>query len=337
MYEARLYRKGEKGRVHCYLCSHGCSIGLGKRGLCGVRENRDGTLYSLVYGRIVAEHVDPVEKKPLFHVLPGSYSYSISTVGCNFSCRHCQNSSISQPGPFPADDPPGLERTAQQIVDSALAAGCRSISYTYVEPTIFFEFAHDCMVLARQKGLKNIFVSNGYMSKEAAAELAPVLDAINIDLKSFSDEFYKTVCGARLQPVLDSIRRMYEAGVEVEVTTLIIPDLNNSDEELKQIAAFLASVDPAIPWHVTGFYPSYKMMDRRSTTAADLDLARKIGAEAGLQHVYDGNLPGSGGENTSCPSCGREVILRRGFSVRENRLSHGKCPSCESGLYGIWE
>jgi pyruvate formate lyase activating enzyme len=206
-----------------------------------------------------------------------------------------------------------------------------------VEPTIFFEFAYDCMQLAKKKGLKNIFVSNGYMSEAATKMLVPVLDAINIDLKAYSDEFYKSICGARLQPVLDSIGRMHAAGVWVEVTTLLIPGLNDSEEELRQIADFLVSLDPAIPWHVTGFYPTYKLTDIPATSIEDLEKARDIGLHAGLQYVYAGNRPGSGGENSSCPSCGVDVIVRHGFSIQKNKLIQGKCPACQVPISGIWE
>ncbi len=336
MHEALLYSKHDSLRVSCKLCSHFCSIASGKRGLCGVRENRDGTLYSLVYGRIVVENVDPVEKKPLFHFLPGSRSLSIATVGCNFRCRHCQNASISQAGDLDPDSVPGQQRSPADIVDHALATHCRSISYTYVEPTIFFEFASDCMELAHREGLKNIFVSNGYMSEAATKLLIPQLDAINIDLKSFSDDFYKKICGARLQPVLDSIKRMYEAGIWLEVTTLLIPGLNDSEEELQQIADFLVSLSPDIPWHVTGFYPCFKLTDRPPTSTASIEQARQIGLAAGLHWVYGGNRPGTGGEDSICPSCGRELIQRYGFSIQNMHLSHGKCPACLVPIAGIW-
>ncbi len=337
MKEALLYKKLSDKRVSCFLCSHFCSIDNFHRGICGVRENREGILYSLVYGKVIAENIDPIEKKPLFHVLPQSKTFSIATLGCNFSCRHCQNSSISQPESFSGDAVPGIEKSPEFIVRNAFATGCDSISYTYVEPTIFFEFAYDCMQLAKKEGLKNCFVSNGYMSKPATELLTPMLDAINIDLKSFQDEFYKTVCGARLQPVLDTIKRMYEAGVWVEVTTLLIPGLNDSDKELQNIADFLVSIDCTIPWHVTGFYPTYKLTDRPPTSAESLEHARDIGIRQGLQYVYAGNRPGSGGENSLCPSCGFEVILRHGFSIQKNALIDGKCPSCNTPIAGIWE
>jgi pyruvate formate lyase activating enzyme len=281
--------------------------------------------------------VDPIEKKPLFHFLPGSRSYSISTVGCNFRCRHCQNSSISQADNFPAEAPPGILRTPEQVVASAEASGCQSISYTYVEPTIFFEFAYDCSVLARSRGLKNVFVSNGFMSEKTTRKLAPVLDAINIDIKAFSEDFYHSVCGARLQPVLDTVRLMHELGVWVEVTTLIIPGLNDSDAELQAIADFIVAIDPSMPWHVTAFYPTYKLTDRPATPAKTLEKARKIGLSAGLRHVYEGNIPGAGGENTMCPSCQALLVQRFGFRIQENRLVHGRCPQCGERLAGIWE
>jgi pyruvate formate lyase activating enzyme len=336
MHEALLYTKHDALRVTCDLCCHSCSIANQARGLCGVRENRDGVLYSLVYGRIVAENVDPVEKKPLFHFQPGSLSFSIATTGCNFRCKHCQNSSISQAGDFSSEQVPGQQRSPGDIVSKAKVTGCSSISYTYVEPTIFIEFAVDCMVRARQQELKNIFVSNGYMSKSAVTYLLPHLDAINIDLKSFNDDFYKKICGARLQPVLDSIRNMFDAGVWLEVTTLLIPGLNDSKEELQEIANFLVSLAPDIPWHVTGFYPCYKLTDRPPTPADSLLRACEIGKRAGLNFVYGGNRPGSGGEDTLCPSCGQMLIGRHGFSIHSEHGIHGKCPACNTQIAGIW-
>jgi len=337
MREALLYTKGKDKSVLCLLCSHYCTILNGKSGRCGVRENRNGILYSLVYGQLVVKNIDPIEKKPLFHLLPGSLSYSIATVGCNLSCCHCQNASISQVKVSTTEKMPGHLHSAEEVVEAALVSGVKSISYTYVEPTVFFEFAIDCMKLAKAQGLKNIFVSNGFMSREATEAIVPYLDAINIDLKAFSDSFYRSVCGARLQPVLDSIQRIHKASVLLEVTTLVIPGHNDSEEELVDIAEFLCSVDPTIPWHVSGFYPTYKMTDRSPTPGATLEKARMIGRSAGLHYVYTGNRPGSGGENTSCPSCGIEVILRHGFSISENRLQNGCCPSCGQAIHGIWK
>ena len=336
MHEAMFYKVGKEDEVICGLCNHHCHIKAGKRGICRVRENRDGKLYSLVYGRLISEHTDPIEKKPLFQFLPGSRSYSISTVGCNFRCLHCQNYEISQYPHIHDGDIAGRERTPAAVVEAAVQAGCASISYTYVEPTIFYEFAHACSELAHEHQLKNVFVSNGYMTPEVTRHLAPVLDGINIDIKGFTDDFYKKVCKARLQPVLDNVQLMHELGVWVEVTTLLIPGLNDSPEELRDIARFVKGVDPGIPWHVTAFYPTYKMTDRKPTPVETLRMARDIGLEEGLRFVYEGNIPGEGGENSYCPSCGTELITRFGFSIRQNRLTDGFCSDCGEKIEGVW-
>ncbi len=336
MKEALLYTREKNKTVVCALCNHRCRIKEGRRGICGVRENRDGCLYSLVYGRVAAESVDPVEKKPLFHVLPASLSYSLSTVGCNFFCRHCQNHQLSQYPHMYRGDIAGSLRTPEQVVAAAVRGGCQSISYTYVEPTVFYEFARDCIERARSHGLANIFVSNGYMTPECCRELAPLLDGINIDIKSFSEDFYRRVCKASLQPVLDTVRLMRELGIWVEVTTLLIPDLNDSAEELQQIASFVYSVDPAVPWHVTGFRPAYKMADREPTPASTLRMARQIGLESGLRFVYEGNIRSEGGENTFCPACGAQLIRRIGFSVLNNQLANSRCPDCGENIEGLW-
>ncbi len=335
MREAMLYEKQSDKRVHCELCQHFCTIADGKRGICGVRENRAGTLYSLVYGRSIAASVDPIEKKPLFHLQPGSRSFSIATVGCNFRCRHCQNWEIAQyprahPGSFPGQDLP-----PEAVVSQAQAAGCASIAYTYTEPTIFFEYAFETAKLASQAGLKNVFVSNGYTSAAALETIAPYLDAVNVDLKAFSEEFYRKICGAKLQPVLETIRRYRELEIWVEVTTLIIPGYNDDEAELRQIAEFIASVGVEIPWHVTAFYPTHELTDAPRTSAQTLRRARSIGLEAGLRYVYEGNIPGEGGESTYCYQCGELLIERYGFSIRKNRLDQGKCPVCAAQIDGV--
>ncbi len=301
-----------------------------------MRENRDGRLYSLVYGRLIAENADPVEKKPLYHFLPSSRSYSIATVGCNFSCLHCQNHQISQYPHSHQGEITGGQRTPEQIVHAAEQAGCQSISYTYVEPSIFYEFARDCMELAHEQGLANLFVSNGYMSKECCQELAPLLDGINIDIKAFSENFYRKICKASLQPVLNTVRLLRELGVWLEVTTLLIPGLNDTPEELAALASFIHSLDPAIPWHVTGFHPTYKMMNRAPTSVDSLRMARQIGLDAGLRFVYQGNVRAGDRENTLCPSCDTALISRSGFWVGENRLKDGRCPECGESIEGRW-
>lgn len=333
MHEALLYEKGDDHAVRCRLCNHYCTISPGKRGICAVRENRDGTLYSLVYGKVIAAQIDPIEKKPLYHVQPGSRSFSIATVGCNFRCKHCQNHDIAE-APHYTSDIPGQMTAPEQIVDAATAAGCSSISYTYTEPTVFFEFAYDCARLAHERGIKNVFVSNGYTSPDATRLIAPLLDANNIDLKG-DEHFYEKLSGARMQPVLDTIRLMKDLGVWVEVTTLIIPEWNDSEAFLRRAADFLASVDPCIPWHVTRFHPTHKLLDKPRTPAATLERARQIGIAAGLKYVYEGNIPGSGGENTLCASCGTVLIERVGFMVKNITLRAGKCPACGAMLEGI--
>lgn len=336
MQEARFYEKVEEHKVHCHLCAHECKIDPGKRGLCHVRENQEGTLYSLVYGMVVAENIDPIEKKPLFHFLPGSRSYSIATAGCNFMCLHCQNYDISQYPRRHGGKIPGMARTPEAIVREAKANRCSTISYTYTEPTIFMEFALDTARLAQKEGIRNVFVSNGFMTEESATAMAEVINGDNIDLKSFRDDFYRKVCKARLQPVLDTIQRLKNLGVWIEVTTLVIPGLNDSHEELTEIAQFVKGVGPEIPWHVSAFYPTYQMLDRPRTPAATLLKARDIGLEAGLRYVYTGNIPGQGGENTYCYSCGELLIERVGYTIKGFILGDGKCPKCQAAIDGVW-
>jgi pyruvate formate lyase activating enzyme len=335
MREAMFYEKMADNRVRCGLCRFRCLIADGRRGICAVRENRGGTLHTLVYGKAIAEHADPIEKKPLYHVMPGSRSYSVATVGCNFRCLHCQNYSISQPeqGTLRIT---GIDLPPQEIVARALASGCRSIAYTYTEPTIFFEYAYDTAVLARKAGLRNIFVTNGYITPEALAFIRPFLDAANIDLKGYSERFYREVVQATLQEVLDSIVEYRRQGIWIELTTLVIPGWNDSDAELRGIAGFIATkVGIETPWHVSAFHPTYKMTDRPHTPPDTLARARQIGLEAGLRYVYEGNLPGEGGENTCCPSCGEMLIERHGFYLQQNRIEMGKCPTCAAVIDGI--
>ncbi|HMK56322.1 MAG TPA: AmmeMemoRadiSam system radical SAM enzyme [Dissulfurispiraceae bacterium] len=332
MKEAMFYEKIGDGKVKCHLCCQYCTIPIGKRGICAVRENNDGVLNTLVYGRVVARHIDPIEKKPLFHFHPGSRSYSIATVGCNFRCLHCQNYDISD---YPKQHPgiPGNNMTAEQVVMEAEMSGCLSISYTYTEPTVFMEFAYDCARLAHKRGIRNVFVSNGYTSPSATRVIAPYLDANNIDLKG-DDNFYKKVVGARLQPVLDTIKLMKDLGVWVEITTLIIPTLNDSDEFLQWAAGFIRSVDPAIPWHVTQFHPTHKLLDKPRTPVSTLKRAREIGLAAGLKYVYEGNVPGEGGENTYCHSCGKLLVERIGFFLKTVAVEDSKCPHCSAVVEG---
>jgi pyruvate formate lyase activating enzyme len=334
MKEAMFYEKLD-GKVRCHLCNHRCVITDGGRGICGVRENHGGKLSSLVYGRSVSAGIDPIEKKPFFNFFPASTAYSIATVGCNFRCLNCQNWDISQMPKGKEGEITGEELLPEKIVTEARNRGCRSIAYTYTEPTIFYEYAYDTAKLAHTEGIKNLFVTNGYTSPEAISELSPFLDAANVDLKGFSEDFYHTMCGARLQPVLDTIRLYKELGIWVEVTTLIIPGYSDDDAQLKGIAAFIRSVDENIPWHVTAFYPAYKLLDVPPTPVESLRKARAIGKNAGLRYVYEGNIPGEGGENTYCHQCGELVIKRHGFEIKENRLAGGKCPTCGARMDGV--
>lgn len=328
MHEAMLYEKLDSNTVRCGLCAHRCTIRSGKRGICGVRENRDGMLYTLVYGRAISAAVDPIEKKPLYHFYPGSASFSIATVGCNFSCMFCQNADISQAPREEKWNAEGWSRELppEQVVHLARRERCRTIAYTYTEPTIFFEYALDCAVLATQAGLKNVFVSNGYMTAETLDTIGSNLHAANIDLKG-SDAFYRALCGARQQPVLDSIAKMRQMGVWVEVTTLIIPGHNDDEQTLRDIAEFLVSVDPDMPWHVSRFVPRYRLLDAPPTPQATLHRAVEIGYGAGLRYVYAGNVPGSPYEHTRCPECGQICIHRYGYTIR-NLLNGDKCPTC---------
>ncbi|HRT61143.1 MAG TPA: AmmeMemoRadiSam system radical SAM enzyme [Syntrophales bacterium] len=332
--EALLYDTLEENRVSCRLCSHRCRISDGKFGVCSVRENRGGTLYTHVYGRLIAQNLDPIEKKPLYHFLPGSTSYSIATMGCNFRCDFCQNWQISQVAEADPLGVRGRDVKPEEVVRQAKAAGSKSISYTYTEPTIYFEFAYDCARIAKAEGLYNVFVTNGYMTQEMLGMIRPFLDAANVDLKSFRNDFYKRLCKARLQPVLDNIKTMNEMGVWIEVTTLVVPGQNDSEAELKDIAAYLASVDVGIPWHISRFHPQYRMNHLESTPMKILNRAYEIGREAGLRYVYLGNVAGKL-NHTYCYRCGNLLIERAGFSVRRYEAEGGKCPRCGTVQAGV--
>jgi pyruvate formate lyase activating enzyme len=336
--EAYLYQPLDDSKVKCNLCSHRCVIKDGRRGLCSVRENQAGTLQTLVYGKLIARHVDPIEKKPLFHFLPGTLSYSIATVGCNFRCRFCQNADIAQ---MPSDHKGkimGNTVTAQQVVDDAAKTGCRSIAYTYTEPTVFFEFAYDTAKMAHKRGIRNVFVTNGYMTAEALEMINPYLDAANVDLKAFTDDYYKDLCGARLAHVRETLKHMKALGIFVEVTTLIVTGLNDEPAELQQLAEFIAhDLGDDTPWHISRFHPTYKLTDRPATPVNTLARAREIGLQAGLKYVYTGNVPGNEGENTFCPGCGAKVIERWGFQVGALQIKDGACAHCGDRIDGVWK
>jgi pyruvate formate lyase activating enzyme len=331
----------EQQAVRCNLCAHRCLIRSGRKGICLVRENVDGMLVSLVYGRVISANVDPVEKKPLFHFYPGTGAFSVATVGCNFHCRWCQNWQISQAVREEHLSLGSQEATPKELVVAAQRSRCRSIAYTYTEPTIFFEYAYDTARIAQQAGIANIFVTNGYMTSEALAAIHPYLDAANVDLKAIDDGVYRKLIGARLQPVLDSLVRMKQAGIWVEVTTLVITGLNDADDELTAIATFIRDeLGPETPWHVSRYRPSYKY-DAPTTPTSRLARAWEIGKEAGLYYVFVGNVPGHmlprdvKGETTYCHHCGANLIERWGYTIRQNRVQDGACPDCGTHVSGV--
>lgn len=335
--QAYLYDKLENRQVRCRTCSHFCVLDPDRRGICGVRENQNGRLMALTYDKIIAHSVDPIEKKPVFHLKPGSYSYSIATAGCNFQCRFCQNADIAQVSGNKESLIMGRKMTPADIVDNALAAGCQSIAYTYTEPSVFFELAFDTARLAKKRGLLNLFVTNGYMSEDLVTLAAPYLDAANVDLKAFNDAFYRTYCKARLEPVKQTLKCLRQAGVLVEVTTLLIPGLNDDPGELAAMARFIADdLGRETPWHVSRFHPAHRMTDRGPTPAATVEAACDIGKKAGLYYVYTGNLPGSSHENTRCHHCGALVVERRGYQTISHMKKGGICPGCGTAVAGIY-
>jgi pyruvate formate lyase activating enzyme len=339
--------------VRCLACARYCTIADGRAGFCGVRVNDGGKLRLAVYGKPCAVNIDPVEKKPLFHFLPGTRIFSIGTFGCNFACTFCQNWDMSQAPQEARQRDPSRWRDYFQhlvqgcedwppdrVVEAALASGCRSIAFTYNEPTIFTEYALDVMKAARKKGLKGVYVTNGYESEECWDALKGRIDAANIDLKAFNRRFYLQLCKAPgFEPVMESIALARERGIWVEVTTLFIPDWNDAEGEMKEMAAYLAGVDPQMPWHVTAFHPDYKLLDKAPTPPETLIKARRLGIEAGLRHVYCGNVPlgYSDYETTFCPSCGEAIVRRRGYGITMMGLRKGKCMKCGKGVKGVWE
>lgn len=342
MKKAILYEKIKDDKVRCTACAHYCHINEGKVGVCGIRKNIGGRLYLIPYARAVAVNIDPIEKKPLFHFMPGTRIFSLGTIGCNFACEFCQNWDISQFSKSKNwtdfdEDVLGEYWPPKKIVDYCLKLNIPSIAFTYNEPTVFAEYAYDVMRLSKKNNIRNVFVSNGYGSKEVYNLIGGFLDAINIDLKSFNPKFYQRICHSNLEPVLDNIKRLYKMGVWIEITTLVVPGQNDSADELKKIAGFISSVSPDIPWHISRFFPQYKMEELYPTPVETLIDAYNIGISAGLKYVYIGNAAEIGKESTTCPKCGKVVIKRFGYDVLKMHIVGSRCGHCGFKIKGIWE
>lgn len=336
MKEAMFYHQLDNGSVLCELCPHLCKLKIDQTGICGVRKNVSGKLYSLVYGKAIAVHIDPIEKKPLFHVAPGSHSFSMSTVGCNFHCKFCQNHDISQVKNIDNMKHFSRQLDPDDLVKMAKQNSCSSIAYTYTEPTIYFEYAYDTAKIASENGLLNVFVTNGYINPEPLQLIHKYLVAANVDLKSFNENFYKKLVGAKLTPVLDTLKLMKKLKIWIEVTTLVIPGENDSTEELTEIASFIKDeLGIETPWHISRFYPQYLLTDHPATPVSTLEKAREIGLAQGLRYVYLGNVPGTDAENTYCYHCKKLLIKRYGYQIIENNIKSGHCLFCGNQIDGI--
>ncbi len=337
----RLFKKGDEF-TQCLICAHKCRIKEGKVGVCKTILNKGGELYSINYAILVAQGVDPIEKKPLFHFLPGSYSYSIASPGCNFRCLGCQNADISQSYRDESYESyleyfKKLKKTPpEEVAENALKTNCKSISYTYTDPAVFFDYSLDVMEIAHKNGLKNVFVTNGYYTGESVNAAKGLLDAANIDIKFFNDGSYRRVCGGRLEPVLETVKMFYENGVHIELTTLLIDEYNNTPKEIKDIADFIVSVSSDLPWHISRFFPLYKMKNEQITQQKSLIDAFNIGKEAGLKYIYTGNIQLDGYEDTYCPSCKSLLIRREGYNILKNDIAGGNCKFCGYKIYGAF-
>lgn len=337
-YNAILWEKAADNCVICNLCPHNCHLAPGQHGLCNARHNTNGEMINHCYYDICSAAIDPVEKKPLFHFLPGTRVMSIATPGCNLKCCFCQNASISMPRPDSLPLSQDVTLTPAQVVESALINRCLAIAYTYTEPTVYLELAADCGQLAHRHNLKNILVSNGYMTPNAAAYASEFIDAANIDLKSFSNDFYRNNCKATLAPVLKTLEYFaHQEHIWLEITTLLIPGMNDSDTELTQIADFIAEkLGRHIPWHISRFHPAYKCTHTPPTSSESLKRACQIGKNAGLLYVFAGNLPGLGLENTFCPHCNELVIERTGYRIGRYNVLNGNCMNCNGKIDGVF-
>ncbi len=333
-HQARWWELAPDGRVHCFLCPRHCRLRDGQAGFCSIRANRDGRLRLLTYGAPAAVHVDPIEKKPLYHFLPGSPVLSLGTVGCNLGCSCCQNWDLSRSRP---DEVVARRLAPDEVVALARRHGCPSIAFTYNEPTIWAEYVLDVCAAARRHGLATVMVTNGYVTPEAFHDLYDAIDAANVDLKALSEDFYRRRTVAHLAPVLDTLRRLAaETQVWVEVTNLVIPTLNDDPGDLRRLADWvLAHLGPDVPLHFSAFHPDHELRHLPATPPETLHAARRIARETGLHHVYEGNVHGAG-SHTLCPGCGQPLIRRSWHEVLENRLVDGRCPDCGTDIPGRW-
>ncbi|MDH7511781.1 MAG: AmmeMemoRadiSam system radical SAM enzyme [Clostridiales bacterium] len=332
--EAWYYKKHPDREIECYLCPRACKLGDKERGYCGVRENIGGTYYTLVYGKACTMNVDPIEKKPFFHFLPRTNALSIATAGCNVNCKFCQNWQISQ---VRAEQVQHFDFPPQDVVESALKYDCPSIAYTYTEPVVFYEYMYDTSVEARKRGVKNCVVTGGHISQEPLLELTKVVEAIKIDLKAFSEDFYKNYVRGELQPVLDAIKAVHKSKVWLELVYLVIPSLNDSPQEIRAMCQWIGSeIGQEIPLHFSRFYPMYLIKNLPPTPVSTLEKAHTIAREEGLKYVYIGNVPGHKAESTYCPRCQSLIIQRTGFEIKKIELKNGKCKFCQNPIPGIW-
>ena len=332
--EAMFYTQTPKG-IRCRICPNECDISEGESGDCRNRINKGGKLYSIAYGNPCAVHIDPIEKKPLLHFLPGSKAFSIATAGCNLACLNCQNWTISQKSP---EETKNYDLLPDKLIESCIENNCKSIAYTYSEPITFYEYTHDSSILARQAGIKNVMVTAGYINREPLLKLCQVIDAANVDLKSFSDEIYLKLNAGTLQPVLDTLLTMKKEGVWLEITNLVVPSWTDDMDMIRRMCGWLLNNGfEKNPLHFSRFYPSYKLIKLPPTPVNILKNARQVAMEEGLKNVYIGNVPGLGAENTICPKCKKLLIERRGYRIINNKIEKGKCSFCGEPVEGIWE
>jgi pyruvate formate lyase activating enzyme len=333
--EAMHYKKLDEGRVECKLCPRDCKVALKERGYCGVRENIGGTYNTLVYGRACSINVDPIEKKPLFHFLPGTKALSIATAGCNVECKFCQNWEISQ---FRPEQVRSVNFPPLMVVSQAKESGIESIAFTYTEPVIFYEYMFDTAKLAKEKGVKSVMISNGFIKEEPMSELCEHLSAVKIDLKAFTEKFYTEQCKGKLEPVLDTLKLLHKRNMWFEIVVLVIPTLNDREDETASMCAWIHDeLGPDVPLHFSRFHPMYKIKNLPPTPVSTLTRAREIAMEKGINYVYVGNVPGHEGENTYCPGCKRTIVRRIGYDIVEVDIDKGKCKSCGRPIPGVWK